>query len=184
LRALAERIAVSLEKRFTLNARKRIPKLRAGAKQFRKANQYPNGNAFAKGYLRRTEEVGMHVRVAVAVLCGLAAACSDSSSNSTPSLPTPTPAPSNPVVGISIVKGAVNQTTGAYTPNPVTIAVGTTVTWTNNDTETHTSTDNNRTWDSGPLAPGGRFSRTFQKTGSFQYFCSIHPNMVGTITVQ
>jgi plastocyanin len=39
-------------------------------------------------------------------------------------------------------------------------------------------------WNSGSIAPGGKFSMTFTVAGSFPYHCSIHPGMVGTVTVQ
>jgi plastocyanin len=38
-------------------------------------------------------------------------------------------------------------------------------------------------WNSGSIAPGGSFSRTFSSTGTYSYHCSIHPNMAGTIVV-
>ena len=102
--------------------------------------------------------------------------------NSSPSNPTPTPPPTPTTV--SIVQGARTMTTTAYNPNPVTISRGTTVMWVNNDTITHTSTSTTGAWSSGNMAPGGNFSYTFQSAGSFPYNCTIHPNMVGTVTVQ
>jgi len=85
---------------------------------------------------------------------------------------------------VSIVVGASTQTTTAYTPNPVSIAVGGTVMWTNNDSTTHTSTSDGGVWNSGAIAPGRTFSQTFSTAGTFPYHCTIHPRMVGTITVQ
>jgi plastocyanin len=58
------------------------------------------------------------------------------------------------------------------------------VTWTNNDNTTHTSVSDGNVWNSGAIAPQASFSRTFPTAGSFPYHCSIHPNMVGTVTVQ
>jgi plastocyanin len=119
--------------------------------------------------------------LATGTLAG-AAACGKSSSSpaQTPS-PTPAPAPSGPTV--SIVSGASALTNTAYSPNPITVAVGESVTWVNNDSVTHTTTSNNNVWDA-TLAPGGRFSRAFMTAGSFPYLCTIHPGMVGTVTVQ
>jgi plastocyanin len=85
---------------------------------------------------------------------------------------------------VSIVAGSSTLTTTAYAPNPVTVTVGGTVTWVNNDAVAHTSTANSAMWDSGTLQPGGRFSVTFQTTGTFPYLCALHPNMVGTVNVQ
>jgi len=110
--------------------------------------------------------------VAISTACG-------SSSNSTPAGPT-TGTP------VSIVNGSSNLTTTAYAPNPVTVAVGGTVTWVNNDNTAHTSTDDdaNGGWSSGSIAPGAQFSRTFPTAGTFNYHCTIHPNMIGTVRVQ
>jgi len=56
--------------------------------------------------------------------------------------------------------------------------------WTNNDTIAHTSTADGGAWNSGTIAAGGTFSRTFTAAGSFPYHCAIHPGMIGTVTVQ
>jgi plastocyanin len=87
---------------------------------------------------------------------------------------------------VSIPVGARTLGTGSYVPNPVTVSAGGTVTWTNNDTIAHTSTSTNAlaTFDSGSIPAGGKFSFTFQNKGTFSYQCTIHPGMVGTVTVQ
>jgi plastocyanin len=72
----------------------------------------------------------------------------------------------------------------AYNPSPVSVATGTTVTWTNNDGIVHTSTSDGSGWSSGILAPGASFAFTFQTAGTFAYHCTVHPSMVGTIVVQ
>jgi hypothetical protein len=69
-------------------------------------------------------------------------------------------------------------------PNPIAVAAGATVTWTNNDNVTHTSTSDTNLWNSGSIAPQGSFSRMFPSAGTFSYHCSIHPGMVATVTVQ
>lgn len=66
----------------------------------------------------------------------------------------------------------------------LTIAVGDTIRWTNADSAPHTSTGRNSEWDSGTMPQGSAFSETFNTAGSFEYYCTIHPSMVGTITVQ
>jgi plastocyanin len=58
------------------------------------------------------------------------------------------------------------------------------VTWTNRDVIAHTSTADGGAWNSGTIAAGGTFSRTFTSAGSFPYHCAIHPGMIGTVTVQ
>jgi plastocyanin len=73
----------------------------------------------------------------------------------------------------------------AYSPNPVEIAVGDTVTWTNQDEVPHTATGEDRdVLQSGTISPGASFSQVFSAAGEFGYFCEFHPNMTGTIVVQ
>ena len=69
-------------------------------------------------------------------------------------------------------------------PDELNIAPGTTVTWMNADSTTHTSTSDAAGWNSGNIAPGGQFSFAFQTAGTFQYHCAIHPGMVGTVVVR
>ena len=73
----------------------------------------------------------------------------------------------------------------AYSPNPVEIAAGDTVTWTNQDEVPHTATGEDRdVLQSGTISPGASFSQVFPEAGEFAYFCEFHPNMAGTIVVQ
>lgn len=107
---------------------------------------------------------------------------------STPASPTPTPTPApTPTPGsgasISIPMGSSTLTNAAYVPDSLTVAVGTTVTWTNNDTVAHTATSQNNLWDTGDIEPGAQGKMTFSSGGSFPYYCIFHPGMVGTITV-
>jgi plastocyanin len=85
---------------------------------------------------------------------------------------------------VTIPRGAESLGNRAYSPDDVNIAVGETVTWTNTYAEAHTSTSNAGAWNSGTVAPGGRFSFTFQNAGTFPYHCTIHPGMVGTVVVR
>jgi plastocyanin len=80
---------------------------------------------------------------------------------------------------------AVDISDFAFQPGTVTIQVGDTVTWTNNDSVAHTatSTDDPALFDGG-MAPGESFSFTFTEAGSFAYFCEIHPEMEGTVVVE
>jgi len=72
----------------------------------------------------------------------------------------------------------------AYTPDTVTVAVGTIVTWTNDEDVTHTVTADDGSFDSGELAIGDTFEHPVDASGTFTYACSIHPSMAGTITVE
>jgi plastocyanin len=72
----------------------------------------------------------------------------------------------------------------AFHPAQIEISTGTTVTWTNNDTVAHTATATDGTFDSGILDPGASFTYTFDKPGSYDFACLIHPQMKGTVTVR
>ena len=108
-------------------------------------------------------------------------ACAGYNSPSAPSTPTPAPAGST---SVNIAGGASTLTTTAFGQNPLTVAVGTTISWLNDDSITHTSNADANQWSSGNIPPGGRFNFTFPSAGRFTYHCQIHPNMVGTIVVQ
>jgi plastocyanin len=73
----------------------------------------------------------------------------------------------------------------AFQPGSVTIQVGDTVTWTNNDAVAHTATsvDDSALFD-GEMEPGETFSFTFSEAGTVDYICEFHPAMEGTIVVE
>jgi nitrite reductase (NO-forming) len=90
--------------------------------------------------------------------------------------------------GVSIVPGSSSLTTDSYQPNPVQVSVGDTVTWTNDDSQPHTATSGEAVipdgrFDSGIMAPAATFDFTFTEAGEYPYFCLLHPNMVGTVSV-
>ncbi|MGI8643909.1 MAG: cupredoxin domain-containing protein [Thermomicrobiales bacterium] len=70
-------------------------------------------------------------------------------------------------------------------PETLEIAVGTTVTWTNQDSARHTVTSdpNGDAFQSGTMNEGDTFSFTFEEAGTFEYFCEFHANMQGTVIV-
>lgn len=70
----------------------------------------------------------------------------------------------------------------SFNPATITVKAGDTVTWTNDDSTTHTVTSS--AFNSGPLDPGKTFSFTFATAGTFDYACTIHPNMKGQVVVQ
>jgi plastocyanin len=74
----------------------------------------------------------------------------------------------------------------SFGPATVTVAVGTTVTWTNRDDIPHTvvSTDDPKAFKSKVLDTDEKFSYTFAKPGTYPYFCSVHPKMTGTVVVK
>jgi plastocyanin len=73
----------------------------------------------------------------------------------------------------------------AFSPANITITKGTTVTWTNNDSVAHTivETDGKSGPNSSSVNPGSSFTFTYSQAGTYQYHCSIHPQMTGTVTV-
>jgi amicyanin len=72
----------------------------------------------------------------------------------------------------------------AFSPNPITITVGSTVTWTNRDGAPHTVTADDGSWGStSTLGQGGTYSHVFASPGSYTYHCAIHPFMKGTVVV-
>lgn len=67
---------------------------------------------------------------------------------------------------------------------PAAIAAGTTVVVTNQDTFAHTWTSEDALFDSGTLSTGDTFEFTFEEPGEYSFFCAIHTQMTGSITVE
>ncbi len=96
---------------------------------------------------------------------------------------------------VSIVLGADTMADKAFSPNPMNVKVGDTVTWTNDDSQAHTVTSGNdsdpdkgKVFDSSPnfnplLAPKQTFQHKFTTAGDFPYFCQVHPTMIGKVVV-
>jgi plastocyanin len=72
----------------------------------------------------------------------------------------------------------------SFGPGALTVAVGTTVTWTNHDDIPHTVVSTDGVFKSKVLDTDEKYSYTFTKAGTFPYFCSIHPKMTGKVVVQ
>ena len=70
-----------------------------------------------------------------------------------------------------------------YGPQSITVKAGTTVTWINKDPEPHTVVDKNGGFRSSALDTDDSYSHTFDKPGTYQFFCTLHPQMTGTVTV-
>jgi len=101
---------------------------------------------------------------------------------------------------ISIIPGAALKCTTAYFPYSVTILVGETVTWKNNDTMAHTVTSTSDSGptctavggsitssplDSGLIAANGTFSHTFDTAGTYDYVCTVSGHLMrGTVIVE
>jgi amicyanin len=72
----------------------------------------------------------------------------------------------------------------SFGPAELKVSVGTTVTWTNRDDIPHTAVSTDKTFKSKVLDTDEKFSFTFSKPGTYEYFCSIHPKMTGKVVVQ
>lgn len=71
----------------------------------------------------------------------------------------------------------------AYDPDPTTIQAGGKVTWTNRDSAPHTATADDGSFDTGTIEQGKLKSESFKQPGTYTYFCTIHPDMHGTVEV-
>jgi plastocyanin len=71
-----------------------------------------------------------------------------------------------------------------FSPAAITVAAGTTVTWTNNDDIPHTVRAVDGSFHSKAMDSGDNYNFTFAKPGVYSYFCSIHPKMVGKVIVK
>jgi plastocyanin len=71
-----------------------------------------------------------------------------------------------------------------FGPDTLTVSVNSTVTWVNKDDLPHTIASSDVVFKSKALDTDDKYSYAFSKTGTYAYFCSIHPKMVGKIVVQ
>jgi plastocyanin len=72
-----------------------------------------------------------------------------------------------------------------FAPESVSVSVGDAVTWVNNDTVGHDVTgDDFKSGDAGAMQNGDTFVQTFDKAGTFDYVCTVHPGMEGSVTVK
>lgn len=71
----------------------------------------------------------------------------------------------------------------AFNPSTITVAAGTTITWTNKDAVAHTVTSDTDLFDSGNMGSNETFSFKFTTAGSYTYYCTIHPSMTAKVVV-
>ena len=102
----------------------------------------------------------------------------------TPSMPS-APAGTAPATGspAAAAGDAVSIDNFAFAPATLTIRAGGTVTWTNRDEEPHTVAATDGSFHSPGMGTGATYSHTFPAGGTFDYVCSIHPMMHGTVVV-
>jgi plastocyanin len=98
-----------------------------------------------------------------------------------------------PVAGAMLAFGAVAAQDATdvitidnftFTPKELTVAVGTTVKWVNHDDIPHTVVEKKTTFRSKALDTDDSYSFTFTSAGTFDYFCGLHPHMVGQVIVK
>jgi plastocyanin len=98
-----------------------------------------------------------------------------------------------PVIGALLAFGAVAAQEDAnvvtidnfsFTAPELTVAVGTTVKWVNHDDIPHNIVNKDKVFRSKPLDTDDSYSYTFASAGTFDYFCGLHPKMVGKIIVK
>ncbi|MFF4119655.1 cupredoxin domain-containing protein [Streptomyces sp. NPDC001714] len=121
--------------------------------------------------------------LATAGTLGLLSSCGPSPhSSSMPAMDMPASHPS----AVTPVRGtAVAIKNFAFAPAALKVPVGTTVTWTNQDTDAHTVTSagSGGPLHSAALATHGTYSHTFTEPGTYSYLCTIHPFMTATVEV-
>ncbi|HLH73845.1 MAG TPA: cupredoxin family copper-binding protein [Chloroflexota bacterium] len=117
----------------------------------------------------------------------LVAGCGGAQATAMPTampMPTPTTAQSAAVLNATpVATTKVNIQNFAFSPAVITVPVGATVTWTNDDIEQHTVTARDTSYSSDAIANHQTYSVTYSKVGTYEYFCEIHPTMVGKIVV-
>lgn len=120
--------------------------------------------------------------VALGILVVIGAGCSKYSSNpyGPPATSTPAPPPGSSASNTVAMSGMT------FYPVQITVKVGTTVTWTNNDGYAHTATSDSGLWDTGAIAGGHSASHQFTTAGTYPYHCTYHAamGMKGTVIVQ
>lgn len=129
--------------------------------------------------------------LAFALLLALVAACGDDETPEATSTATAaataaptTEATTAATAGGGATDGPVNATIGGFSLPTLTVPVGATVVWTNQDEAPHTATADGGEFSSPSLDQGASFEHTFEAAGSFPYACAIHPSMTATITVE
>ena len=89
-----------------------------------------------------------------------------------------------PITGNGTIVRIVDDAgSNSYSPNPIEVNVGQTITWVNDDSVIHTATSADGIFDSNILQREEAFSYTFDTVGEYPYYCDLHPDMVATVRV-
>jgi plastocyanin len=89
-----------------------------------------------------------------------------------------------PVISAPVSDSKVEIDNFAFSPARITVKAGTTVAWLNADDTPHTVASSSKLFKSKVLDTDGSFSFTFATPGMYEYFCSLHPYMTGTVVVE
>ena len=129
--------------------------------------------------LRRPFAAGLAAGVLLLAGCSASRPAAHPSVSFGPNTATPSvSAPAAPVSGSQVTIDGF-----AFAPATLTVSAGTSVTWTNRDEEPHTVVAGDGSFRSPGMGTGATFSHTFSTAGTFDYVCSIHPMMRGTVVV-
>jgi plastocyanin len=129
--------------------------------------------------LRRLLAAGLAAGVLLLAGCSASRPAAHPSVTFGPDTTTPSvTAPAAPVSGNQVTIDGF-----AFAPATLTVSAGTSVTWTNRDEEPHTVVAGDGSFHSPGMGTGATFSHTFSTAGTFDYVCSIHPMMRGTVVV-
>jgi plastocyanin len=129
--------------------------------------------------LRRPLAAGLAVGVLLLAGCSASRPAAHPSVTFGPDTATPSvTAPAAPVSGNQITIDGF-----AFAPATLTVSAGNSVTWVNRDEEPHTVVAGDGSFHSPGMGTGATFSHTFSTAGTFDYVCSIHPMMRGTVVV-
>ena len=89
-----------------------------------------------------------------------------------------------PAASAHVAETEVKIDNFAFAPQRVVVKAGTTVIWINDDDIPHTVASSAKLFKSNALDTKDKFSFTFTTAGAYEYFCSLHPHMTGTIVVE
>ena len=104
--------------------------------------------------------------------------------------PTPQPMSETVIIPAGVGTPGCEETSECYLPSSLTVGTGTTVIWENVDNAAHLATSGtpdggpDGIFDSGMIMAGGTFEHEFSDSGEFQYYCIVHPWMIGIVTVE
>jgi plastocyanin len=117
------------------------------------------------------------------VVAGVAASIWSCGGSKAPAQPTFTPVPAATNTILIPNTGPYGTGTSSFSPASITVPVGTTVTWGNNDLNDHTTTSNSSLWNAA-LDGGQTYQYRFTAAGTYEYHCTNHATMRGTVIVQ